>query len=355
MTDQMKMLLVEDYPQNQKDCEDAVKDLLDDFGVEINLTIKGNVTEAIEALQQEFYDCVIIDMNLGDLELGGNDILDKIKANLTRIPVAIMTGTPDASKIEGVPCIGIYTKGEDTYLEIIKQFNNIYASGMTKVLGGRGIFEGHLLDIFRQSILPSYTKWAEYANADGSEESEKAIASHVMNHLLDVIKSDRLHHYPEEFYIHKPGRSNICTGSIFKRNSDQKYFVVLSPACDLVERASGNCKTDRALLVEIDELQSVFPDADLSAPLSNKNKGDLKNHMSFKTGHYHPFCQISGHISLNSFCNFRKVSNHTDQQLMDDFSLIDYQVSSAFIKDIIGRFSAYYARQGQPQIKYTES
>ena len=63
-------------------------------------------------------------------------------------------------------------------------------------------------------------------------------------------------------YIHlleqaQPG-VRVDTGCILKEKTQNKFYIVLSPACDLAEREGGGCNTDRALLVEIQMLEDIF-------------------------------------------------------------------------------------------------
>lgn len=48
--------------------------------------------------------------------------------------------------------------------------------------------------------------------------------------------------------------------------------------------------------------------------------------------------------------NFRRVSTYSQKELDESFNSPVIQVASPFLKDIISRFSSYYARQGQPDI-----
>ncbi len=53
--------------------------------------------------------------------------------------------------------------------------------------------------------------------------------------------------------------------------------------------------------------------------------------------------------------NFRKLSSLSHDEIDGDFEKSLIQISPAFIKDIVARFSIYYARQGQPEIEIEET
>ena len=54
------------------------------------------------------------------------------------------------------------------------------------------------------------------------------------------------------------------------------------------------------------------------------------------------------------FINFRWVYSFEKAKIKENFENPTHQVSSSFVKDIISRFSAYYARQGQPDFEFKE-
>ena len=54
------------------------------------------------------------------------------------------------------------------------------------------------------------------------------------------------------------------------------------------------------------------------------------------------------------FLNFRKITTCTKDELGDIYDPPHIQISPHFVKDILSRFSSYYARQGQPDIDRTK-
>ena len=56
-----------------------------------------------------------------------------------------------------------------------------------------------------------------------------------------------------------------------------------------------------------------------------------------------------------AFLNFRSVSTVGVDELEQTFQLPPgVQISPPFVKDIVARFSSYYARQGQPDIDFAD-
>lgn len=135
-------------------------------------------------------------------------------------------------------------------------------------------------------------------------------------------------------------------------NADSPSFMVMNPACDLVIRmATGTCKTDRILLGEIDSLTEVTTSA-LSG-IENTSKKKKKLGEVFKnnyTDYYHWLPPTD--FFAGGFLNFRKISTCSPQSFSAEFDPPRIQISPFFVKDIVARFSTYFARQGQPDIDY---
>ena len=166
--------------------------------------------------------------------------------------MAILTGTPSSADPE-FPYIGVFKKGDPGagYGDLLDRFWKIQETGLTRILGGRGIIESKLAEVFWNNILPQIKKWEEYGEAD-SARTENALLRHTLNHLIQLIDEDIERYFPEEFpiSIHQAS-GNIRTGSILKDKDSSQLFAVMSPDCDLVTRSDGKRNTDRLLLVEI--------------------------------------------------------------------------------------------------------
>ncbi len=345
----MNLLLVEDNPQDQETCQNAVNDFTEDNGCEISLDIKTNVTDAINSLNSSYYDGAIIDMRLADQGDEGNAVIEQIRNTLRRIPVVIMTGTPDAAETEGFPLVELCKKGDIKYSTIVNNLWEIYNTGLTRILGGRGEIERKLSQIFITNLLPQKESWIAHAAKD-AERTEKSLLRHAMNHLVHSLDNDIDKCYPEEVYIHPPIQPRINPGCLIKNKETSTFYIVMNPACDLAERESGGCKTDRALLVEIQNLKDIFPKFNWSS-LSKDNKKSIDK--LFKNNHafyYHWLPKTT--FYCGGVINFRRVSTHSESDLADHFEKPDLQISPSFLKDIVSRFSSYYARQGQPDIDY---
>ncbi|EOC1332243.1 hypothetical protein ACI095_004266, partial [Cronobacter turicensis] len=232
----------------------------------------------------------------------------------------------------------------------------IYKTGITKIMGGKGEIEKNLSKIFIDNLLPQRSSWIKYADKD-PERSEKALLRHALNHLSNILDGDMQKCYPEELYIYPPISTRISTGCIVKKRDLNEFYIVMNPACDLAERQNGNCNTDRALVAKIDFEEEYLNEELLKKMKNNPEKEELlpkektsaislaRNHKMF---YYHWLPKTD--FFCGGFINFRRISTYTEEDFQSIFQEPTLQISSPFLKDIISRFSSYYARQGQPDI-----
>lgn len=343
------LLLVEDDEQDRDSCLNAASDFGDDFNCKITITTCKSIDEAQTALNTSFYDGAIIDMRLAKSGNEGNMVISQIRDGLKRIPVVIMTGTPDVAETDNLPLVNICKKGDVSYRDIIHELYEIYSTGLTKIMGGKGEIEKFLSRIFIDNLLPQRGSWTVYGS-DDKDRTEKALLRHTLNHLMLLLDNDIDKCYPEEMYIYPPTSSRLNTGCIVKKQDSEQHFIVMNPACDLAERNGGGCNTDRALLVEIQKLSDIFPGFNFE-DLSKSNQKELdKIYRNNKSGYFHWLPKVA--FFNGGAINFRIISTHTETELDTKFSKSLIQISPAFVKDIISRFSSYYARQGQPDIDH---
>ncbi|HNY28678.1 MAG TPA: response regulator [Candidatus Sumerlaeota bacterium] len=274
----------------------------------------------------------------------------RIAESHLRIPVAILTGTPDAADLD-FAYIGVFKKGDpgSGYADLLDRFWGIHNTGLTRIMGGRGIIEETLSKVFRENLLPQKDKWVAYGQTDPSR-TEKALLRHALSHLLQLLDDDGNRCFPEEVYLTPPLTDKIRTGSIVKEKRSEQRFVVMNPACDLIIRDNGECNTDRILMVEIDSQVSLFPGYPATG-LSKSQKQDLeKAYRNKKSLYYHWLPKTD--FFEGGFLNFRKLSSLSSEEFNERFEKPAIQISPSFVKDMVARFSAYYARQGQPDIDF---
>jgi len=345
-----RLLIVEDNDQDLTTCRDTVTRYMDETQREVELVECRSVKEAFEKLDNSF-DGAIIDLRLADRGDEGNQVVSRIAESHFRIPVAILTGTPDAADSD-FAYIGVFKKGDPGagYADLLERFWGIHNTGLTRIMGGRGIIEETLNKVFRENLLPQKDKWVAYGETDSSR-TEKALLRHALSHLLQLLDDDGDRCFPEEVYLTPPLTDKIRTGSVVKKKTSDQMFVVMNPACDLVIRDNGNCKTDRILLVEIEKEDDVVRIALDGIQKADKKKNKLRNVFGNNhTDYYHWLPKTD--FFFGGFLNFRKLLTITKDEFDEKFQNPAVQISPSFVKDMVARFSAYYARQGQPDIDF---
>ena len=370
-----RLLIAEDNEKDLKTCRDSVERYMHEKKRSLKLVECRTAADAIETLDSSF-DGAIIDLTLADRGDEGNQIINKIQTERFRIPVAIMTGTPDSADGQ-FTYIGVFKKGETSYEEILDSFFGIYDTGLTRIMGGRGIIEKTLNDVFLMNLLPQRSAWVEYGRSD-KDRTEKALLRFTLNHLMQLLDKDDDPYFPEEVYICPPISADLKTGSIVAKKSDGSLHIVLSPACDLVIRKDGKFKTDRILFVDIEDDSCVKKIVGIQ---NSRNKKALKTivkckyhneeALSYKYvlqlqnesvngtitkifrnshDHYHHWLPQTDCFQ-GGFINFRRIETVSPEEFSKIYDPPKIQVSPFFIKDIVARFSSYYARQGQPDVE----
>lgn len=345
-----RLLLVEDNDEDLSTCRDTVEKYKDEKQREIELVECKSVEEAFTKLDSSF-DGAIIDLKLAYQGNEGNQIIARITELHFRIPVAILTGTPDTVDMD-FAYIGVFKKGDPGagYADLLDSFWGIYNTGLTRIMGGRGIIEETLNTVFRQNLLPQKDKWVSYGK-DNSLKTEKALLRHTLSHLIQLLDDDVDRCFPEEVYLAPPLSKSIRTGSIVNEKNSDQMFSVMNPACDLVVRQNGQFKTDRILFVEIEKEQLVIDSALNEITRAEKRESRLKTVFGNNyTDYYHWLPETD--FFNGGFLNFRKLSTLTIKEFNERFEAPKIQISSSFVKDVVARFSSYYARQGQPDIEF---
>ena len=347
---ELRLLIVEDNERDLRSFRNSVKVYKDEKDRTIDVVECETLEDALETLDNSF-DGAIIDLKLADQGDEGNQVIEKIIKSFFRIPIAIFTGNRgnwDDNLNDKIMLIGVFTKGAIGYDGLLDKFWEIYNTGLTRIMGGRGLIEQRLAKVFLKNLQPQINTWISYGE-ENSKRTEKALLRYTLNHLLQLLEEDGERCFPEEFYLYPPMSEGITTGSIVKEETSDRPFVVLSPACDLVIRSNGEFKTDRILLAEIED-ESEVVNAALDG-IRRKQSKENKLRDIFNNNHRDYYHWLPQAYSFNGgFLNFRKLRTLDKTGLDEGFETPSIQISPFFVKDIVSRFSSYYARQGQPDI-----
>jgi len=251
--DKLKILVVEDDKEQQEIFSSSVEVYKDKHknNRDIEFLFAESLDQAREKVNGSF-DGIILDLKLNEEEEGGNQIAEEMLKSLFRVPIIFVTGFPDLVNKDNPLIIKSRSRASETYESDIDIFFEIYNTGLTKIMGGRGKIEQTLYEVFLKNLLPQLDAWKAYGKSDSSR-TEKALLRFTLNHLMQILDEDEDQCFPEEVYIYPPLSDALKTGSIIENKDDKSLYAILNPACDLVVRKNGEYKTDRIMLVEIEK------------------------------------------------------------------------------------------------------
>jgi len=155
------------------------------------------------------------------------------------------------------------------------------------------------------------------------------------------LEGDETPCYPEEFYLAPPLKDSLQTGTLVQHKEETTCHVVMTPACDLVMR-NGEPKTDVVVVAEVVPENLLFKK--LQANSSRRAK--LRKNGDSYCYHWLP----EAHGVTGGFVDFGRLKTVRWKEFGDTFDRLNARIAPSFIKDIVSRFSTFYARQGQPAI-----
>ncbi|ANH61741.1 hypothetical protein [Dokdonia donghaensis] len=317
--------------------------------------------EAISALKnpENIFDGAIVDLDLmgtGGTDASGNEIIKEIKENL-RFPTFVITGTPHHLSDElNVPnaIFNVYERDNVDVFETLNKFKLIKSTGILNLLNRNGKIEELIQNIFWKHISTSLDNWV----LDGKrnpEEKEDSLLRYTILHMMEYLDEHNVH--PSEFYITRPIKTVLSTGDLVTYG-DSRY-VVLTPACDFVFRPNGDRNVRNAFLLKIIELTDHFSNLAESietGEVSNSLKEKLKKVITNNKPYYH---FIPKHNTIKAgIIDFQaklsipiaEIEEGIENKEIDRFATI----TLPFLKDLIERYSSYYARQGSPDFDVEE-
>jgi len=352
MTETVKILVVEDDDDQLEAYSDAATELSTE-DMRIVLVERKAAEKAKQELLSTDFDGAIVDLNLSSGEPGeasGNEVLREITLK-HRFPVLVVSGNLQNLDSEIQQSGFLKTFDRDTpNPEVFDYLLKIYSTGITKILGGRGLIERHLVEIFWKHLACDFEEWDA-----GDRDSEKTLLRYTVAHLSEYLdlpgRATSEYYHEGEVYITPPIREHIASGDIVRKNRGR--FIVLSPACDVVVRSedSGNpvINAESIVLAPIYELtrevflQKTIIKADDNSDTRKKVLEKIIRGQSDKYVFLPKYRQIvPGVVALQSLVTWSLAEFMAADRLAT--------VTGAFLKDIQSRFAAYYGRQGQPDL-----
>jgi CheY-like chemotaxis protein len=347
------LLIVEDDKEQIKQYLQII-DIANQDNEEQSITPKivSKRSEALEELLSNSFDAAIIDLDLGkDDKDGGVEVL-KFLRDSVRIPVVVYsgyTGKVDEEKEKTNGLYKIYNRGEKGMNEIIKELGNIFSTNLTRVFKRDGELEKKLTGVFHEQIGDKFDFWVK--NPDNTGFLTKKACRLVLNHLESAFIFDDSGKPevfdPSDVYIIPSPHKISLTGDIVEYNSGR--YVVLTPMCTLVRKKSS--RTLLAQLLDVKELaveRLEIDPSEMSNPGSIKKikKGLCENHRFYFLPDYKERSFKGGFVDFEHLVapESNKVSNIG----------ILATVTGDFLGGLVAKFNAYYARHGQPDLKFDD-
>ncbi len=368
---EIKLLVVEDDEDNVRIYESQIKDYNREHVNDVKIIpfFKKNLIEGLNALRVNSYDAAIVDIKLSsdDTAGEGNQILKEIKSNL-RFPVFIVTGYPqdieDELREENI-FWNIYSRDNVEIGSILNKIVRIVKTGIISILGNKGYIENCLRKIFWEHIAENFEEILKFSPDNGEEQVLiRYVSAHLMEYL-DVKSSPDIPYIPAEFYLKPPVRSEYFTGDILKKTNEEVFFVILTPPCDMVKRNTKGGNEFRnaekfliAQMVPFEDLNYINSKGEFKGKFvellrNPKNSQEFKNtkstlkiYVQNNKERYHFTPPFYKDIPAG-FIDFQALKSLSENEIEDNYDRIA-SISPLFMKDIIARFSRYYARQGQP-------
>jgi len=353
----LRLLIVEDNEEQIKLYKDAIDEFNAGSDIKINIEIGNNLEEGLRQIRTNDFDTAIIDLRLGseDMTGKGKQIIKEIKSNL-RFPVFVLTAySGDLDGNLAIPNVfyKVYEQTKKDTIEVLEEMTDIYKTGITKIMGRRGIIEETLQKVFWGNIAKNMEYWKK--EVENKDKIEKVLSRHILAHLVESLKLteegefEKCH--PAEVYIMPPVKKDFFTGDILKDKDSGEYFLILTPACDMELRKQGDNSIKRnankIILAKLIKFNQVTEIREYINNQSNTKKQKVEEYIKNKKGRYHYLPSFGTQIP-GFLIDFQDINRINPKELTsyDRVASID----EPFLKDIIARFASYYARQGSPDL-----
>lgn len=344
----MRILIIEDDDEACKIYEEEIQGYNETNNKNITSIIKKNKEDGLKSVNEEDFDAVIVDLNLGSgEEAGGNEIIKKI-FNEKRVPIYIVSGTPDAyEEIEELSdkklLLRKITRGEVDIITILDDLLKLYDTGLTKILNRKGILDKVMDEIFLKYSENLVKNLQENNNLEPEEKEN------IMSRFCATIISEKLKHlspkyHPCEIYFTPPLKKDLTTGDILIEKASGKKRIVLTPACDLEIRADGKRKVNNILIAGIESIDYIYENDN---PNNKSKKNIIKDLQAKKHKNYYEYLPINNQDG--QAINFSDLLCLPIAKITEDYNR-ESSLNETFLKEIIFNFSKYYGRQGIPEI-----
>ncbi len=349
--------------EDDKGQQRLYKDIVDEFNSVKEEThyfdchITDNVSEICAHLFKNPCDCIIADIDInGSVDEGSGNELINLVLNKKRIPVIVNSG--DIAKLDVDESKHMFLDINDrSDFDIYKGLQDIkkkYETGFTSAIGDFGKLDDAIRDIFWKHLKSDMNIWSQLDFSVKQKRLLRFILTRVVDSLdIDNRKSDEYNSI--EFYIKrfenydKINSGDIIEHCVSSKMGEKRYFVVVNAQCDIEQ---GN--VDNYVLCEIStkEVSKWKTSIEKSGSISKNLKDKVIKYVNNAKSRYHllpPTIHFVGGI-----IDFQSVFTIPKERInIQEYNVVA-SITNEFSKDIRFRFTAYYGRQGQPQLELND-
>ncbi len=362
---EIKLLILDDDQNVIDSYNEIIKRINRDD--EINYTYKvytsTTVEEASKIIKYNKLDTAIIDLNLNNDEhtdpdnADGNYAIKELMQNF-RMPIFVVSG--ELAKLdENLQSNDLIIQKSREVFATDNGFESIippiYKSKSIHYFSRDGSLEKRINRFYWEHLSETIKSW-ESVEDSYPDDIEKILSRHTVACLNEELyvngnigSFDKYH--AGEMYIIPPIKLHCHTGDIIAKSGE--LFIILNPACDIVNQNN----LDYFILVKIVDFDSLKLLQEKINP-SSDTQDIFYNRLNQSGKTRYDDCKANKKDRFHYLPKFDKLDDKLIdfQQIIyiekEDITIEDREasISSPFLKDIIARFSAYYARQGQPNL-----
>lgn len=253
------------------------------FGqVKIQASCCNSFNAAIECCKHETFELIVLDLMDGNTatDTKGLDVLMEIKRQFFT-PIIFYSGFADVNQdltnFSNSQIIDVISKGETALLQqkikdIIENPRSL--AFLQKIISKH--VRDELKNFFWNHVHEERDKISSYNRDDYSlnymfmkKLSYSLSKTKIKALTFDSLLTDDKAH-PMEFYIYPSGGGDFEPGEILQQKSSENYYVLLTPACDLV---SDRYKVDNVIIAKATRLEET---REYKNYIADKTKSSIK-------------------------------------------------------------------------------
>lgn len=366
---EIKLLILDDDEQVTDSYDEVIKRInRDDESLNYKTYIANTLEQAEEYIKYNKLDTAVIDLNLcrdaSDMSnADGNRAIEKIMHHF-RMPIFIVSGELDKLDVKYERNNLIKTKTRDDSISDVFKIDipSVYNSKSMQYFSRNGYLEKKINDFYWNHLEKTLESWSEVAE-EQREKFDRILSRHTVACLNEQLyvngnQGSFDEYHPGEMYIIPSIKQHYHTGDIIEKDGEK--FIIINPACDIVNKNKLSVYTVVKILkaFDIDTIRNKTPERK-----KTYIDDSLRKVNNIDRYHFLPKFNIIDDDYVIDFQDISivKIGAATDSGNANYFkdreeNIKTYNkiasISSPFLKDVIARFSAYYARQGQPNLLF---